>query len=141
MGRRKKGRDISGWLVVDKPAGISSAAVVNKVKWAFDEGQVDFTVLLGSSRILLMERVKETLAGRAYLYDLWPLMASELMFDAGQGQTARGRAPHASATNHDRCHRRSRRCANLLVVGVEVLLCAREQQRHVVGQQHGSRSW
>lgn len=36
MARRKKGRDVSGWLVVDKPAGISSAAVVNKVKWAFD---------------------------------------------------------------------------------------------------------
>lgn len=36
MARRKKGRDISGWLVVDKPAGISSAAVVNKVRWAFD---------------------------------------------------------------------------------------------------------
>jgi len=36
VARRKKGRDISGWLVVDKPAGISSAAVVNKVKWAFD---------------------------------------------------------------------------------------------------------
>lgn len=34
MGRRK-GRDISGWLVVDKPAGISSNAVVNKVRWAF----------------------------------------------------------------------------------------------------------
>ena len=36
MARVKKGRDISGWLVVDKPAGISSTAVVNKVKWAFD---------------------------------------------------------------------------------------------------------
>jgi tRNA pseudouridine55 synthase len=35
MARRKKGRDISGWLVVDKPAGMSSSAVVNKVKWAF----------------------------------------------------------------------------------------------------------
>lgn len=33
---RKKGRDISGWLVVDKPAGITSAAVVGKVRWAFD---------------------------------------------------------------------------------------------------------
>jgi tRNA pseudouridine55 synthase len=33
---RKKGRDISGWLVVDKPAGITSTAVVNKVRWAFD---------------------------------------------------------------------------------------------------------
>ena len=36
MARRKKGRDISGWLVIDKPTGISSAAVVNKVKWAFN---------------------------------------------------------------------------------------------------------
>ncbi|HHC29168.1 MAG TPA: tRNA pseudouridine(55) synthase TruB [Rhodobacterales bacterium] len=35
MARRKNGRDISGWLVVDKPAGISSNAVVNKVRWAF----------------------------------------------------------------------------------------------------------
>ena len=36
MARRKKGRDISGWLVVDKPAGVTSTAVVNKVKWALD---------------------------------------------------------------------------------------------------------
>ena len=36
MARRKKGRDISGWLVVDKPAGLTSTAVVNKVKWAFE---------------------------------------------------------------------------------------------------------
>lgn len=35
MARRKKGRDISGWLVVDKPAGISSNTVVGKVRWAF----------------------------------------------------------------------------------------------------------
>ena len=36
MARRRKGRDISGWLVIDKPAGITSNAVVNKVRWAFD---------------------------------------------------------------------------------------------------------
>ncbi|MDF1729191.1 MAG: tRNA pseudouridine(55) synthase TruB [Sulfitobacter sp.] len=36
MGRRNKGRDISGWLVVDKPAGPTSTAVVNKVRWALD---------------------------------------------------------------------------------------------------------
>jgi tRNA pseudouridine55 synthase len=34
MGRRK-GRDISGWLVIDKPAGPTSNAVVGKVRWAF----------------------------------------------------------------------------------------------------------
>ncbi len=36
MARRKKGRDISGWLVVDKPAGLTSTAVVNKVRWALE---------------------------------------------------------------------------------------------------------
>lgn len=36
MARKRKGRAVSGWLVVDKPAGITSTAVVNKVKWAFD---------------------------------------------------------------------------------------------------------
>ena len=35
MGRKRKGRAVSGWLVVDKPAGITSTAVVNKVRWAF----------------------------------------------------------------------------------------------------------
>jgi tRNA pseudouridine55 synthase len=33
---RKKGRDISGWIVVDKPAGVTSTAVVGKVRWALD---------------------------------------------------------------------------------------------------------
>ncbi|NNL35066.1 MAG: tRNA pseudouridine(55) synthase TruB [Silicimonas sp.] len=36
MARRKKGRDVSGWLVIDKPPGMGSTAVVNKVRWAFD---------------------------------------------------------------------------------------------------------
>ena len=33
MGRTKKGRKLSGWLIVDKPAGLGSTDVVNKVKW------------------------------------------------------------------------------------------------------------
>jgi len=36
VARRKKGRDISGWLLIDKPAGPTSTAVVNKVRWALD---------------------------------------------------------------------------------------------------------
>lgn len=36
MARKKKGRVVSGWVVIDKPAGITSTSVVNKVKWAFD---------------------------------------------------------------------------------------------------------
>ena len=35
MARTKKGRAVNGWLVVDKPAGVGSTTVVNKVKWAF----------------------------------------------------------------------------------------------------------
>ncbi|MEH6645901.1 tRNA pseudouridine(55) synthase TruB [Sulfitobacter sp.] len=35
MARKRKGRDISGWVVIDKPAGPTSTAVVNKVRWAF----------------------------------------------------------------------------------------------------------
>ncbi|MDG3041036.1 tRNA pseudouridine(55) synthase TruB [Roseicyclus marinus] len=36
MGRSRKGRDVSGWLLVDKPAGLTSTAVVNKLRWAFE---------------------------------------------------------------------------------------------------------
>ena len=50
----------------------------DKVKYAYDAGDLPFSVLLGSSRILLMRKVRESLAGRAFIYDLWPLMASEL---------------------------------------------------------------
>ena len=34
--RRKRGRAIDGWLVVDKPAGMTSTDVVNKVRRGFD---------------------------------------------------------------------------------------------------------
>ena len=33
---RKKGREISGWLIVDKPAGVGSTDVVGRVRWALD---------------------------------------------------------------------------------------------------------
>jgi tRNA pseudouridine55 synthase len=36
MARRKNSRDISGWIIIDKPAGPTSTAVVNKVRWAFN---------------------------------------------------------------------------------------------------------
>jgi len=36
MARRRKGRDISGWLIVDKPAGLTSTAVVNKLRRALE---------------------------------------------------------------------------------------------------------
>ncbi len=36
MGRRRRGRAIDGWLVIDKPAGIGSTTVVGRVRWALD---------------------------------------------------------------------------------------------------------
>ncbi|ALI55896.1 tRNA pseudouridine(55) synthase TruB [Celeribacter marinus] len=36
MARRKKGRELHGWLIVDKPAGMTSTSVVNKVRWALN---------------------------------------------------------------------------------------------------------
>lgn len=36
MGRRKKGKDIHGWINLDKPEGISSTQAMSKVRWLFD---------------------------------------------------------------------------------------------------------
>ena len=33
--RKKKGRPVSGWLVLDKPVGMGSTEAVSKVKWLF----------------------------------------------------------------------------------------------------------
>lgn len=72
----------SAWARTVGPSLIDEAQkepeVFDKVKLAYDAQELDFSVLLGSSRILLLERVRESLAGRAFAYELWPLMASEL---------------------------------------------------------------
>ncbi len=34
MARRKKGRPIDGWLIIDKPEGVGSTDVVSKARWA-----------------------------------------------------------------------------------------------------------
>lgn len=52
--------------------------LLDKVKFAYDDGRLDFTALLGSAQILLLKNVKESLAGRVFLYELFPLMLSEL---------------------------------------------------------------
>lgn len=53
-------------------------AVFEKVKYGFDGGGVTFTVLTGSSQILLLKKIRESLAGRAFFYELLPLMQCEL---------------------------------------------------------------
>ena len=40
MVSKLKANNISGWLLVDKPVGITSTGVVNKVKWAFNAKKV-----------------------------------------------------------------------------------------------------
>ena len=46
--RKKKFKNISGWILIDKPRGISSSAVVNKIKWCLNAkkaGPVSYTHL------------------------------------------------------------------------------------------------
>jgi tRNA pseudouridine55 synthase len=35
MSRRKKGLDISGWLILDKPVGVTSTQAVSKARWLY----------------------------------------------------------------------------------------------------------
>ena len=65
-----------GAAVIDEAQ--KEPGVFDKVKLAYDERQIAFSIFLGSFRGLLLDRVRESLAGRAFVYDLWPLMASEL---------------------------------------------------------------
>lgn len=79
MGRRKKGRDIHGWLVIDKPAGLTSNDVVGKVRWAFDAKKAGHSGTLdpdatGVLAIALGEATKTvpyvTDALKAYRFDI-----------------------------------------------------------------------
>lgn len=36
MSRRKKGLDISGWLILDKPVGVTSTHAVSKARWLYN---------------------------------------------------------------------------------------------------------
>jgi predicted AAA+ superfamily ATPase len=53
-------------------------SVFEKIKYTFDEKGISFTVILGSSQILLLKKIRESLAGRVAIYELWPLLMSEL---------------------------------------------------------------
>lgn len=56
-------------------------SVFEKIKYAFDEGGISFTVILGSSQILLLKKIRESLAGRVSIYELWPLLMSEIYLE------------------------------------------------------------
>jgi len=54
-------------------------SIFEKVKYSYDSGKISFTAMLGSAQILLLHNIRETLAGRVFLYELWPLMLSEIL--------------------------------------------------------------
>ena len=55
--------------------------VFEKVKYSYDEKGISFCLMLGSSQILLLKKIRESLAGRVSIYELWPLLMSELYWD------------------------------------------------------------
>lgn len=73
------GKDI-GNAVLDEAQ--KEPIIFDKVKFAFDRKDITFTVILGSSQTLLLKKIRESLAGRVSIYELWPLMMSELFHDA-----------------------------------------------------------
>ncbi len=57
------------------------ARLLDAVKLLADRKQAHRFLLLGSSQILLLQKVRETLAGRATLLELWPLALVERVED------------------------------------------------------------
>lgn len=72
------GRDV-GCAIIDEAQ--KEPIVFDKIKYAFDAGKIPFTLILGSSQILLLKKIRESLAGRVSIYELWPLLMSELCWD------------------------------------------------------------
>lgn len=51
----------------------------DKLKFAFDEMAINFSALSGSAQVHLLTKVRETLAGRIMILELFPIMLSELI--------------------------------------------------------------
>ena len=73
-----------GNAVIDEAQ--KAPVVFEKVKYSFDAGDVSFCVLTGSSQILLLKKIRETLAGRISLYEIWPMMTSEIFHGGEAGE-------------------------------------------------------
>jgi predicted AAA+ superfamily ATPase len=70
-----------GTAIIDEAQ--KEPGVFEKVKYAYDDSSVAFCLMLGSSQILLLKKIRESLAGRVSLYEMWPLMMSEILMDSG----------------------------------------------------------
>jgi predicted AAA+ superfamily ATPase len=69
-------RDVGNALIdeIQKEPGL-----IDKIKFAFDKGDLGFTALSGSAQVLLLKSTRETLAGRVLILELFPLMLAELV--------------------------------------------------------------
>lgn len=93
---RKKGRDITGWLIVDKPAGITSTSVVNKVRWALDAKKAGHAGTLdpeatGVLAVALGEATKTVsiLTDALKCYDFTVTWGAETTTDDASGEVVR----------------------------------------------------
>ena len=77
-------RDISStrWGIDVGNAVIDEAqkepTIFEKLKFAYDENKINFSVISGSSQILLIKKIRESLAGRIWIYELFPFLISEI---------------------------------------------------------------
>ena len=56
--------------------------LIDSIKAVYDKYKESKYILLGSSQILLLQKVKETLAGRCSIFDMYPLCLTELQTPA-----------------------------------------------------------
>lgn len=101
---RKKGRDINGWLIVDKPAGITSTSVVNKVRWALEAKKAGHAGTLdpdatGVLAVALGEATKTVsyITDALKCYDFKVNWGAETTTDDASGQVMRDSATRPTA--------------------------------------------
>jgi predicted AAA+ superfamily ATPase len=70
----------AGHAIIDEAQ--KEPIVFDKIKYAYDAGDISFQVMLGSSQISLIKQIRESLAGRVAILELWPLMMKELFYKA-----------------------------------------------------------
>lgn len=103
---RKKGRDVSGWLLIDKPAGVGSTDVVGRVRWALDARKAGHAGTLdpdatGLLAVALGEATKTVpyLTDALKAYDFTVSWGAETSTDDAAGEVLRrsGARPAAEA--------------------------------------------
>jgi tRNA pseudouridine55 synthase len=101
MGRKRKGRNISGWLIIDKPAGIGSTTVVNRVRWAFEASKAGHAGTLDPEATgVLAVALGEATKTIPYITDA--LKAYEFIVRLGQATNTDDAAGEVIATSDQR---------------------------------------